>query len=170
MSAEVPIELTARQAHAAALDDVNRFRGRCVELFARIERAIGDHLSALSATESDFRVSVPHTFGNRVKELRRVLSPDSPFGDPKLLKALCALQEQLNRRNLIVHSVSEVWMDASGKWLWLLRFPSGKGAPDQREFFQRETAAQFERDLASSSRSLCDQLQSRRQKTSSVSA
>lgn len=162
MSVEIPIELSAAQAHEAAIDDVNRWRGRCVECFARLERAIADALEAtIGASSSSKRV--PLTFGDKAKALRAAISPDGPFADARLLKAFHDAEPLLDQRNLLVHACGKVWIDAGGNWAWSYRFkPAGKA--DHVGLYEQKAAHQFELQLARASQGLCSRLRDFSQK------
>jgi len=156
MSVELPIELSAKQAHEAAIDDVNRWRGHCVECFARLERAMGDALELMAFTLPSMK-RVPFTFGDKVKELRKALVSVGPATD-RLLKSLQGADGLLDQRNRIVHASGKVWIDASGNWAWTYRFkPSGK-TEEEVGLYEKKAALQIEIELAKTSQSLCSQL------------
>ena len=162
MSVELPIELSAAQAHEAATDDVNRWRGHCVERFARLERSMGEALVAM-ANSSQASKRGPLTFGEKAKALGSAISPGGPFANARLLKALQGADALLNQRNLIVHASGKVWIDAAGNWAWAYRFnPAGKAA--EIGIYEQKAAHQFEVQLTRSSQALCDRLHAFSQK------
>ena len=162
MSVELPIELSASQAHEHATDDVNRWRGHCIECFARLERGMGEALELIAgASRSSKRV--PLTFGDKAKALRSAISPDGPFANARLLKALQDADALLDQRNRLVHASGKVWIDGAGGWAWAYRFkPAGKA--EELGIYEQKAAHQFEVQLARSSQGLCSRLQAFRQK------
>lgn len=156
MSVELPIKLSTAQAHEAAIDDVNRWRGHCIECFARLERGMGEALESIAGASPSSK-RIPFTFGDKAKALRSATSPAGPFAKARLLKALHAADELLDQRNRIVHACGRVWIDGAGGWAWIYRFkPVGKA--EEMGIFEQKAARQFETQLASTSQSLCAQL------------
>ena len=158
MSVELPISPPLDQAHRAAVDDVYRWRGRCVELYARVERAIGETL--LSVTESKQPAKrPPEMFGPRLKALRALVGPDGEHRNSDLADRLAAFDGDFNHRNLIVHASGSVWIDAKNNWLWSYRFdPGGKGQ-DVVGQIDRSEAEVLEKRLARFAQSLGDRLE-----------
>lgn len=164
MSVLIPIEHSVSDAHRAATDDVNRWRGHCVESYARLELEVTTTLYAMAAAP-DAKVSVPHNFGEKVKKLRLVIEPGQPFANAKLAKGLHKFEDHLIRRNMLVHSVGRVLVDAKGQWVWHYRFlPSGKGLHIESGFFEQDIALEIEKSLARGTQSLGGQLQALRTK------
>jgi hypothetical protein len=162
MSVELSIELSTAQAHEAAIDDVNRWRGHCMECFARLERSMGEALVAMASVSQGSR-PVPYTFGGKVKALQEALSPDGPFANSSILKALQDAGALLDQRNRIVHASGKVWIDGAGGWAWTYRFkPAGK--VEEFGIYEKKAARQIELQLAKSSQSLCGQLRTFSQK------
>lgn len=162
MSIELPIELSASQAHEAAIHDVNRWRGHCVECFARLERSLGEVLTSVPTASSRSKGNLL-TFGDKLKELSKAISPAGPLANPRLFKALDGAGEFLSQRNRVVHASGKVWIDGAGKWAWAYRFlPAGK--PEEIGVYEQKAAENFEMQLAKTSQSLCDQLQTFRKK------
>jgi len=162
MSVELPIILSTAQAHEAATDDVNRWRGHCIESFARLERRMGEALE-LMATVSASSKRLPITFGDKLKALRSAISPPGRFENAGLLKKLQDADALLEQRNLIVHASGKVWIDATGSWAWAYRFsPAGKA--EVAGSYEQKAAHHFESQLARSSQALCDRLRTLCQK------
>jgi hypothetical protein len=127
MSAELPISRTTDQAYSAAVDDVNRWRGHCIECCARIERATGKALAAVSAAHPK---PPPIMFGERMKALRALVEPQGSHSNPALLKCLVDIEDDLALRNVFVHATGSVWIHPTRGWLWSYRFdPMQKGRP-----------------------------------------
>jgi hypothetical protein len=162
MSVELPIEFSVSQTHENATDDVNRWRGHCIECFSRLERGMGEALELMAgASRSSKRV--PLTFGDKVKALRSAISPAGPFANARLLKALQEADALIDQRNRLVHATGKIWIDGSGGWAWTYRFkPAGK--VEELGIYEQKAAHLFEVELARSSQGLCARLQAFRQK------
>lgn len=162
MSETLPIISTVEQAHRQAIEDVNRWRGHCVECFARIEQSIAATLSALAGEST---ASVPHVFGQRLKRLRDATSPEGPHPCSRILKTLDEMSHLLDQRNRIVHATAHVYVDARGGWLWRFTFlPAKAGAAPEIGSMDTAEAGTFEKDLKRRSQSLCAQLEALRRK------
>jgi hypothetical protein len=157
-----PIIAELRNAHREATDDFNRWRGRCVDCFARIEEAIKATLSAMaSATERGESVRIPPLFGQRVEALQKAIDSAGPFAQEgkSVRKALLEIERWLANRNLLVHGVGSIWINASGEWLWSYRFASnGKALVRETGVIDQDIGRAMEKALASGTRSLCDHL------------
>ena len=153
-----PAELVS--AHGRAVDEVNRWRGRCIECFARIEDAAGQAIEALIASGRSKSKRVPPLFGQKIEFLRSALTdPGLPAIARKSSKALATLDPILELRNSLVHAPGHVWIDGRPHWLWTYRFHSnGKSALQQSGSIEERDARKIERELSKSARSLCDTL------------
>ena len=165
MSVELPIEFSVSQAHENATDDVNRWRGHCIECFARLERSMSEALESMAGTSRSSK-RVPLTFGDKAKALRSAISPGGPFANARLLNALQDADALLDQRNRIVHASGKVWIDGAGGWAWAYRFkPAGK--VEEVGIYEQKAAHRFEVQLARSSQGLCARLQASHQKLGS---
>jgi hypothetical protein len=153
MSVELPISPSLDQAYRAAVDDVNRWRGRCVELYARIERAIGETLLSVAESKQPAK-RPPEMFGPRLKALRALVGPDGEHRNSDLAERLAAFDSDVNHRNLIVHASGRVSIDAKNNWLWSYRFDSGGKGQDVTGHIDRGEAGDLEKRLASTAKSL----------------
>ena len=168
MTVHIPIERSVSDAHRAATDDVNRWRGHCLESYARLEFEVTNTLRAM-ADEPNSKAAVPHNFGDKMKKLRSVIGPGEQFANGKLAKTLNEFDDHLGRRNLLVHATGKVTINAKGEWLWRYQFqPSGKNVPMQDGFFEQGIALDIEKSLAQASKRLGDQLRTLRQKLGAV--
>ena len=168
MTVHIPIERALSDAHGTAIDAVNRWRGHCVERYARLEYEVTIALTTMAAMP-DSKVSVPHNFGDKMKRLRAAIGTAGPCAHSKLAKALDGFAEHLNRRNLLVHASGKVWIDGKGEWLWRYQFlPSGKAKALEIGCFEEKEARAIEDALARESQSLVDQLRALRLKLEAV--
>lgn len=159
MSVELPISRSCKDLHCEAIDSVNRWRGHCTELFARIDAAATAMLEALAGTGA--QVKTPHLFGQRMAALRDALaSHEQVAGQSRsILKKLDALDPYLKQRNILIHSTGSVWFNANGEWLWRYSLSSsGKTRATENGSFERGEAVAMEKKLASLGSSFCAQL------------
>jgi hypothetical protein len=153
-----PIHSELAKAQCAAVDDVNRWRGHCIECFARIEQALGTALAALAADGRASEIKQPAMFGARLAALHQALA--LPAFAPETQKAratLDGLEAYLGRRNAIVHGVGKAWIDGRGEWMWAYRFQPFKRDAETGQI-ERDEAEAMERELASQGQSLSDSL------------
>ena len=131
MTVELPISSAIQDARREAIDDSNRWRGHCIELFARADGMIAAALSGEGLTSA--------SLAGRVDALKKQASSE------KLTQTLDALREMIEVRNLLAHAVSKVWIEDHRGWLWAYRFrPAGKGKTDQRGYWSDAEAREFE--------------------------
>jgi len=153
MSAELPIPIDVKQVHRTAIDDVNRWRGHCVELFARVEQELASALAALNAGK------IPPALAAKMARLDEIVAPAGPSPNAKLEKTLTQLAPLAEHRNLVVHARSSVWVNDRSKWLWAYVFtPSGKGSCEQVGHWTEDEALKFKDELSRTAQSLCSQL------------
>ena len=168
MTLQLPIEHTLADTHGAAIDAVNRWRGHCVELYARLEYEVTRTLSEMAARPNS-TVSVPHNFGEKVKKLRASVDADGPHPSDDIVETLASLAAHFERRNMLVHASGRVWIDRKGNWLWRYRFqPSGKGRPQETGSFEEDEALEIEQSLSRGSRSLAGHLRTLRRTLEAV--
>src|SRR5689334_16693781 len=113
MTVQAPIELPLSDNYRAAIDAVNRWRGHCVERYARLEYEVTATLSAMAALPNS-KIAVPHTFAEKLKRLRAAVEPGQAFGDPRIAKALDNFGCHFARRNMLVHASGKIWSDEKG--------------------------------------------------------
>ena len=159
MSAELPISLTVEQAHHLAVDEVNRWRGHCIESYARIERAAEKTLDVVAAAKQQSK-RPPIMFGDRIKALQTLFGPGGEHSDTSLSQCLAKLSEALALRNCLVHSTGHVRVDPKGDWVCTYRFdPMRKGEKEQVVHLERACAKTIEQSLTHVGRSLCSRLE-----------
>lgn len=155
-----PISPTLVDAHREATDDFNRWRGRCIECFARIEQATIRAMNAFIEYELLKAGEDQTMFGPRLKAVEKALKTP-PLSKPgkHCRDALTALQSAIDRRNILVHATGSIWIDNHNNWLWTYHFMSNaKGNPTEVGKLGCDEAGEIERLLASKSRSFCDHL------------
>ena len=160
MTMHQPISPELAEAHRLATDDVNRWRGHCMESFARIEQAVGRALAAIAADGRAPEIKQPAMFGARVASLTQAFALPLFLADARKASAtLKGLEAHLARRNVIVHGAGKVWVDRNSEWLWTYAFvPSKRDASPETGQIERQEAKAMERALASEGQSLSDTL------------
>ena len=145
----------------AANDDLNRWRGRCVHLFAQIEEALGETINLLIAVGQDPAIKRQALFGQRFDTVCAAFADGRPYAKAgkQVLTALEHLAPQIDLRNIVVHATGNVLLDCRGNWTWHYRFvPSGKAAKVTEAYLPKDEAEQHEKALAAGGRSLRDRL------------
>lgn len=124
---ELPAELTFEQAHHDAIADVNRWRGHCLELHARLERAVN---AALAHWKPD--TARPQKMSDRLRALRELTGPEGTRPSAALHDLLGELAEQRNGwRDRLAHATSTVHLDENRHWVWHFTMPrSGQKQED----------------------------------------
>jgi hypothetical protein len=162
MNLETSIDRPLKAAHRDATDDANRWRGHCIDCFARIEKAVAETLRTLSKSERHgASVKEPSLFGRRIEALRLAISPGGPFQAEgrDVGKALAKLAPWLEQRNNIVHGVGTVWISGSGDWLWRYCYIGNtKNNRSEMGMIDRNLAEEMEAELSGGAQSLCAHL------------
>jgi hypothetical protein len=153
MSLEAPIAHPISQSHRAASDEFDRWRGRCVRHFARLEQAIVKTLSRRVPGQS-----VPgHGLGGRLKLLAEWLDGRTDKV-PALTRRLAEMIDLHDHRAALVHGDGPIYVDARGNWLWdCSHFVSNEGEPTRIAWRQAD-AEQVEKALRRTVHSLTDHL------------
>ena len=160
MTAHGPIVSDFAGEHRRATDDVNRWRGHCIDCYARIEQAIVEGLDDLITSGRNPSLKRASLFGPRIEMLKKALLDDT-FGKHAAAPrdALAALSFVLARRNVLVHGVGKIWIGRGGEWLWQYEFASNvNGRPKECGLITSTEAAQIESVLTSNYRRLGDTL------------
>jgi hypothetical protein len=145
------------------VDDVNRWRGYCVNKYTRAEASMREAIEAMLVHPDGAGLRRPSMFGQHVVELSKAVADSGPFAGSggKVREALVKCENGFALRNVVTHAVSTVWIDRPGRWLWHYEFqPAGKGKPVITGSLTQHEAKQLESELKSSIRRLEDQLQS----------
>ena len=134
MSVHTSFPSTFRQAHERAVEDVNRWRGHCMELHARYEQAVKDSLLPRLDGEQ-----MPQTFERCVKSLATLLKKAASPASNKIVDALTELQKLREWRDRLAHATSMVHLDTNREWIWHWSLPGSNG--DQFEGSLRQAEA-----------------------------
>ena len=153
MTDEPPLLPSLEGTYSAAIHDVNRWRGHCIELFARIDEAVAGALETMATKNPTANVRTPHLFGQRITALSAALQPDQPFAARagQIHKTLAKLEPFLAQRNILVHATGSIWVDAKERWLWRYCVtPSGRNRVQEKGTIDRDEASAMEKELRAS--------------------
>ncbi|MGI4732545.1 MAG: hypothetical protein ACRYFW_12480 [Janthinobacterium lividum] len=142
MNAPFVPDLTAIFDWTAAADLADVWRGRCLELFGRAERAISETLIHLNTGKPISTATFPRMLGQKVAELERLLAASDAVPAAKALTALRAFREQDPLRSYLCHGTIGIMLDEEGEWHVLLRmlvFKTGVTVRDERLLSRTET-------------------------------
>ena len=110
------VTVKALSPHAVARTQINEWRGRCLDLFAKGENAIADLL--VGAAAANFEVKLHHLAGQRTKELAKLLDVNGP--SKKQIeagqRAIERWQKIETKRAPLAHGTLTATMDESGDW------------------------------------------------------
>ena len=129
-----PIESGLGIALSMATEEANGWRGRCVNLFARAEFAVGGAL-----LERQPAARMPMLVGQKVQRL------SDDLNSPEIRKRLDEFAALLADRTALTHGRGKPWVDKSGSWLLTLEWVSNKGL--ERRVFTAKEAMAFHQQL-----------------------
>jgi hypothetical protein len=147
--------------HDMAAGQINSWRGHCLDLFAKAERAIASALEA--ACDKNPSLTIKHLAGHRLADLARIVTDTGTANEKRskaLLDALAAWQCVDAKRAFLAHGVSTVLLDRHGAWHVQLDFTRYQSKRRDRERWSLSEleAAQFEDDLEQKFKLLSTQL------------
>lgn len=114
MDAPISAQAVISVALRDAIDAANGWRGRCVNLFARAERALGEALLSFEPGKKP-----PMLASQKADRLQKLHAPDSAAS---ILDEFARL---LVDRAPLAHGVGKVWIDDTKSWLLRLDWLSG---------------------------------------------
>lgn len=143
MTHQPNIELTFDQALHAAIADVNRWRGHCLELHARLERAINAALRHWQPT-----CSMPQKFSDRLRALQSLTGAGGPYANEGLAELISQLQELRSEwRDRLAHATSTVHLDEERRWVWHYSMPRSGRDNEDRGAINCQMGEELERKL-----------------------
>jgi hypothetical protein len=147
--------------HDIAAGEIDGWRGRCLDLFARGERAIA--LSREAAAERNASVTIRHLGGQRPADLAKLVNEDTQATAKQsktLLSSLDAWLAVEGRRAFFAHGVVTALLDRHGAWHAKLDFTKYQASKRERQSWtcDRQEALQFEADLEREFKQLSTQL------------
>jgi len=142
---------------------VNEWRGRSLDSFARMERAVTECLAAMAAVDGRGQhVRLSHLYGQRFDALAVAIGADGPFehegGIARAALEQCSSHTAL--RNMLCHGVGNVTLDARGCWTLDLRMATfrSKRLERQQQVLTESEAEALREELARASKRLCSLL------------
>jgi hypothetical protein len=152
-------ELPVLRPYDQATAEIAGWRGRCLDLFARGERAIG---SALETSGRDPDSKINHLAGQRMVQLERVAASPEATGKQRQAfdAARTAWKEVDAKRAYLAHGVATPLLDKNGAWQVRLDFTDYRGSKLERRQWtaSRSEAYDFEARLASAFKLMSAQL------------
>ena len=157
--------------HDIAAGEIDAWRGRCLDWFAKGERAIALTLEA--AAKNDAALTIRHLAGHRLADLAKLAAGDGKATERQakaLSGALEAWRQIESRRAFIAHGVATVLMDRNAKWYVQLDFSNyqAKSTERLRWTSSKDEAEQFETELEQGFKGLSAQLGQFRKRLSSA--
>lgn len=170
MNAETNISQLPPEPFDLARDNVNAWRGRCLDAFARAEEAVTETLLRLAENDRGKSLRLLHLVGQRFDELSIALSENGPFsGECKgAYEALQIFRQHNQLRVLLCHGVGKITLDKRGRWTVIMRILAlrQRKATRSEQVLHEDEAEQLADELAKASKRLCSQLGQLRSKVS----
>lgn len=145
---------------AVAANEINAWRGSCLQCFAQVEAAVTETLLCLSAdTERGSAIRLRHLVGQKLDDLAVAIGAEGPFGvvGKAASVALAEFRVHEELRVHLGHDVAKVAIERSGKWLVVLRHLSIRARQSQRStlVLEESDAMQVQAELKRKAQKLC---------------
>lgn len=152
-----------REPFDHAIQQVNEWRGRCLDAFSRAEQAVTECLVAMSEMpERGRHVRLPHLVGQRYDALSATVAETGPFAaDAALLAgALERFRAHDPLRTMLAHGVTEITLSAQAHWTLILRIVCLRSRQPTRTMLalRQNEANAVRKTLVADSRCLCAKL------------
>ena len=154
-------DAVAVKPHDVAAGEIDGWRGRCLDLFAKAERAVAVTLEAVAAR--DPLLSIKHLAGHRMVDLNKLAASEDGATEKQskaLLAALDAWPGLEGKRTFLAHGITTVLLDRHGSWQ--ARFDVTNYRPNKRERLNwtcsKDEALEFEALLEQAFKALSAQL------------
>lgn len=148
------------QLHDAARAEIEAWRGRCLNVFSRAEKAVTDSL--LKARETDNTTRLEPLAGQRLNALEKLVSEQRSTESQKnaLVSALSSWRKHDEKRPYFSHGIMTELIDRTGQWHVRVDFIAvQKGACEPRRMMMSKSEAEeFEAGLHAAFKSLSGQL------------
>lgn len=161
-----PIEATLpSEPFDQALRQVNEWRGRCMDAFARAEAGVTNCLVFLSNIPGrGEQVRLPHLVGQRYEALTSVIAAGGAFEleASKVASALESVRAHDSFRTMLCHGVGDVTLSPHGRWTIVFRLVSlrSRRASSEVLALKQKEAEQLRDEVIRASKELCSQLDS----------
>ena len=131
------------QVKRAAVEDVNRWRGSCMEQLARLDRAVNEVLAA-----ADGGAPLPQAFPKRLNLLRDLTGPQGQRANKGLHRTVGDLIPlRAKWRDILAHATSRVLLDRPDAWVWFYSMPQSNGKADLIGTITKVEAQHLEKEL-----------------------
>lgn len=145
------------------VQDVNAWRGACLQCFSAAEVGVTETLLLLSTVaEKGANVRLRHLNGQRLEDLATVLGPEGCFAieGKAAFKALVAFRAHDALRTYLAHGVAKIAVERSGKWILVFRLVSIRARQSDRTMLLIEEAEGLVMlaDIRRKSQQLCSAL------------
>ena len=120
--------------HDLAADEINGWRGRCLDLFARGERTID--LALETALTGAPGLAMKHLAGHRLADLAKLVSEEKTATEKQKQSLQSSLDSWLasnTKRAFLAHGVTTVLLDRHGDWHAQFDFVRYQGKQRQAE-------------------------------------
>jgi hypothetical protein len=110
-------DASAVKPHDIAAGEIDGWRGRCLNLFAKAERAVAVTLEALA--DRNASLAIKHLAGHRMADLTKLAAAEVGATEKQskaLLAALDAWPVLESKRTYLAHGVSTALLDKHGAW------------------------------------------------------
>jgi hypothetical protein len=125
MNAQIQIESAVDDLlWGRIVQDVNAWRGACLQCFCTAEAGISETLLVLnSIADKGASVRLRHLIGQRFDDLAAAIGPEGVFAEEGKIafKALEAFRTQEGLRTYLAHGVARISVERSGKWVLVFR-------------------------------------------------
>jgi hypothetical protein len=104
--------------------EVNAWRGACIQSFAQAEAAVTETLLFLSSVGTRGRsVQLRHLIGQRLDDLAQAIGPDGGFAQEgcSAYAALTAFRAHERLRCHLAHDVARIALERNGTWVVVFR-------------------------------------------------
>ena len=133
-----------------AIQDVNAWRGACLQHFSAAEAAVTETLLLLKAIPGRGEaVRLRHLIGQRFDDLSKLIEADGAFAKEgkAAAKALLDLRTLEGLRSFLAHGQAKIALERTGKWIVILRHVSIRGQQAERLMLLFEQAEAEERHV-----------------------
>ncbi|KUO56675.1 MAG: hypothetical protein APF78_11230 [Sphingomonadales bacterium BRH_c3] len=143
-----------------ARTEIDSWRGRCLDLYARSEKAVA--LTLETAKQHDHPVKLRHLAGQRLDDLLSITDQDNGTAKQKeaLARAIDGWRAIESHRVFLAHGTMKELLDRKGKWhaqFDVTTYKSNNPTPDRMMISQTE-ALELQADLEKGFKSLSAQL------------
>ncbi|MEO6040698.1 MAG: hypothetical protein ABIP41_02245 [Croceibacterium sp.] len=146
--------------HIQAAAEIAAWRGRCIDVFAKGERAVGQVLELANA--KDGSIKIRHLAGQRMADVEEIVDKMTATASQQQAArdAIGNWKDAENKRAFIAHGISTPLLDRNGYWYVHLDFVAYRGSrcEARRWSVSGSEAVEFEASLTEAFKGLATQL------------